>query len=843
MNQELHEDIARLASTHILLVACDFDGTLAPIAHSPVDALADERSLAALRALASLESTHAAVISGRARSTLRKKLGRAPGITLIGGHGAEQPTFTAGMVDRRALTALIADLGAIQERFPGAALEPKPTGAAIHYRDVDPRDHARLREEARAAALTIGCPLVRDGLFVVESGLVPTDKGRALRAVVDHVYAHAAIFLGDDVTDEDAFAALRPVDVGVKVGPGASSAGRRVEDHTGVRDILEALVTARAAWLAQRRLTPIDHLAYLSDQRTGALIDPGGRVVWMCAPRFDSPPIFAQLLGGPSAGYFEVAPADNLPPISRGYEKDSMVLRTEHQGFTVRDYLDCSGGRAFQRAGRTDLIRIIERTESGSVPPRIVLRFSPRIDFGRSATRLRDAGGGILVQGSSDPCVLVSPGVSWTIQDDGPNQMAVAILDVPESGLVLELRLGSSSALPARISESHRRKATGLFWSGWAGTLRLPNLHPDLCRRSALALKSLTFGPNGSICAAATCSLPEQIGGVRNWDYRYCWIRDAAMSAAALVHLGSTGHALKYLDWLGGILEDLPGPEQLRPIYTIRGQELGPEGEIPGLAGYADSRPVRVGNGAAHQVQLDVFGVVADLIALLSEASAPLTPEHWSMLDAMVRAVEARWREPDHGIWEIRGPMRHHVHSKVMCWHTVARAVHARELAGEPIPDAHRALALAIRADVSAHGFDAAHEYFTIAYDEPGCDAACLLVGLTGLVSPDDPRFAATVRAVERDLLEHNTVLRYRAADGLPGVEGGFHLCTGWLIEALHLVGRRDEAHALLDAYAAQCGPLGLYAEERDPISGRALGNYPQAYSHLALINACCRLS
>lgn len=841
MNQALQDDIARLAATPILLVACDFDGTLAPICHSPADAVADERSLAALHALAALESTHTAVISGRARSTLRKKLGRSPDITLIGGHGAEQPGFTSSMIDRRVLSALITELGLIQARYPGAVLEPKPTGAAIHYRDVNPLHHARIREESRAAALKLGCPLVRDGLLVVEAGLVPTDKGRALKVLVDRLYAHAVIFLGDDITDEDAFAALRPVDVGVKVGLGTSAAGRRVDDHFGVRDILEALVEARRAWLAQRRLTPIDHLAFLSDQRTGALVDPGGRVVWMGAPRFDSPPLFAHLLGGSPAGYFEVAPADNRQPLSRGYEPNTLVLRTEYEGFLVRDYLDTSGGRAFQRAGRTDLVRVIERTTSA--PVRIVLRFSPRIDFGRSPTRLRDAGGGLLVQGSMDACTLVSPGVTWTIQEDGPSHMAVAALDIPESGLVLELRIGSASAIPSRITESHRRKATSLFWSGWADTLRYPPLHPDLCRRSAITLKSLCYGPTGAICAAATCSLPEQLGGVRNWDYRFCWIRDAAMSAAALVRLGSTGHALKYLDWLGEILEDVASPEQLRPIYTIRGQELGPEGEVSGLSGYADSRPVRVGNGAAHQVQLDVFGVVADLIALLADAGAPLTPEHWRMLDAMVRAVDARWREPDHGIWEIRGPMRHHVHSKVMCWHTVARAIHARELAGEPVADADRALALAIRSDVITRGYDATHDCFTIAYGEPGCDAACLLVGLTGLVAANDPRFAGTVRAVERDLLDRQTVLRYRASDGLPGVEGGFHLCTGWLIESLALVGRRDEASTLLDAYATQCGPLGLFAEERDPISGRALGNYPQAYSHLALINACCRLS
>jgi trehalose-phosphatase len=882
IDHALQDAIARIAAAPVLLVACDYDGTIAPIVRHPADARHDERCLDALKALARTESTHPAVVSGRARVDLLHRLGATPNLFLVGGHGAEMPPpcpppppVKPEELDR--LTNELRDIAA-GAGAGGAVIETKPTGVALHYRMVDPSEHARLREKVRTAALRLKCPVVREGSMVIELGLVQTDKGRALRWLTDRVYAHAAIFIGDDITDQDAFAVLRSNDVGVQVGDGHTVAKFRVRDTNEVREVLESIVAARAHRLAARRIVSIDEHALLSDQRTGALIDPAGRVVWMCAPRFDSAPIFAALLDGPNAGSFDVAPADNRPPVSRRYDGDSFTLKTDYGNVTVTDYLDCSAGRPFQRAGRTDLIRCVEGTG------RVVLRFAPRLDFGRSPTRLRLAEEGLIAEGTFDPVALRSPGVAWTIQDDGAHQSAVAMCDVtPDRPLCLELRLGAAATRAAAADETSRRVSTQKFWTSWAGALRIPKslapAHADLVRRSALVLKSLCYGPTGAICAAATTSLPEQMGGVRNWDYRFCWIRDAAMSAAALVRLGCTGPALRYLDYLAGILEELSGPERLRPLYTVLGSELGQEGDVSGVSGFGDSRPVRVGNGAAHQMQLDVFGVVADLLALLAEAGSPLTPEQWRMLDQMCEAVRLRWKEPDHGIWEIRGPMRHHVHSRTMCWFTLARALEARRVGGEP-PGPHveedRALADEIRADVLANGYltrrpaeggeskkhttpgehttagipgegpagsTEGSGCFTIAYGEPGVDAACLTVGLTGLVAPDDPRFASTVKAVQAELFENNTVLRYRADDGLPGLEGGFHLCTGWLIESLHLCGRQDEARALLNEYIKQAGPLGLYAEERCTISGRALGNYPQAYSHLALINACLRLA
>jgi trehalose 6-phosphate phosphatase len=831
---KLQEELRRIAAAPILLVACDFDGTLAAIAPTPDLAVADEQSIAALMRLVQLESTHVAVVTGRARADLADKLRGVPRLTLVGGHGADAEG--GAPPDPLALEALHRELQEVGRRFPGSLVEPKRTGVAVHYRHVEPSLHAEIRAQVRGTAARLSCPLIRDGLLVVETGVIGADKGMAMRALTHRFNAHGVLFVGDDVTDEDALTALRPGDLGVRVGSAESVAEFSVRDHTSVRTLLTELAAAREAFLQSRTVTAIDELAILSDQRTCALIDTRGRVTWMCSPRFDSVPVFGQLLGDEGAGFFQVAPADHRPVLSRRYEPDTFLLRTEYQDLTVTDYLDCSAGRAYQRAGRSDLIRVID----GRGP--VLIRFAPRMDFGRMPTRLRVMDNGLVVEGSGDPMSLRSPGVTWTIEDRDAHQTASAVVEL-NGPLVLEFRLGGTGLKEAPVTESARRAATTQFWTAWAKPLRLPPLHADLVKRSALVIKSLCYGPTGAICAAATTSLPEQMGGVRNWDYRFCWIRDACMSAAALVRLGSTGHAIKLLDWLNGIMEDVANPERLRPIYTVKGHELGPEGEVPELRGYGESRPVRVGNGAGHQVQLDVFGVVADLIALLAEVGAPLTPEHIHLLDAMVHAVSRRWYEPDHGIWEIRGPLRHHVHSKTLCWHAVIRAIRAREMVGEQTRPEDADLADRIRAEVLTKGVHPVQRCFTAAYGDPQIDAACLLVGLTGLVPPDHPAFIATVRAVEHELLDRGTVMRYRGDDGLPGTEGGFHLCTGWLIESLHMIGRKEESAALLDVYASQAGPLGLYPEERDPVSGRPLGNYPQAYSHLALINACCRLS
>jgi GH15 family glucan-1,4-alpha-glucosidase len=299
---------------------------------------------------------------------------------------------------------------------------------------------------------------------------------------------------------------------------------------------------------------------------------------------------------------------------------------------------------------------------------------------------------------------------------------------------------------------------------------------------------------------------------------------------------------MKYLDWVLGVLDQCEPPALLCPVYTVTGGHLGPEADISELAGYRGSRPVRVGNAAAQQIQLDVFGPIADLVALLAARGAPLSAEHWRMLEAMVGAVAHRWREPDHGIWEVRRPRQHHVHSKVMCWQTVDRALTVARYLGKRRAE-WETLREQITTDVLQNGWNPRRNAFCATYDDGEADAAALCVGLSGLLAPHDPRFQGTIAYVERELLDTATVFRYRYDDGLPGLEGGFHLCTSWLIEAYALTGQLDAARALFERYVSLVGPTGLMTEEYDPVAGRGLGNFPQAYAHAGLICAALRLA
>ncbi len=845
LNDDVIHALERLSRSPILLVASDFDGTLAPIVPVPENARANTRSMRALSELGAMDSTHGAIVSGRALDMLRTLVGPAesepsgPGrLHLVGSHGAEMDGDASVTAEQASSLELLRQ-GAerLMQRFPGLLVEHKPTGVAIHFRHVSPAAHEEAVAAIEAIALCAPCATLKPGLMVREIVVTAATKGVAMMALRRRTGATGAVFFGDDTTDEDAFAAMLPGDAPVKVGDGPSIATLRIADTEAVADALEALAEARRAWLGSRALVPINHHSLLSDQRTVALVEPRGRVCWMCVPRIDSPAIFASLLGGERAGCFDIEPETPSEAASQAYAGDTFTLRTRVGAMEIADYLDASGGRSFQRAGRTDLVRVV----SGSGRARV--RFSPRLDFGRIVTTLKVREGGIEVVGSVDPLVLHAPGVEWEVSQDGPHQTASATIDLDRGPVVLELRAGASSLRASPIAEEARRVATEASWARWAEKLRIPALFPEQVKRSALVVKALCYGPTGAISAAGTTSLPETLGGVRNWDYRFCWVRDAAWSAAALVKLGSTGHAMKFLDWLLGIVDDLEGPERIRPLYTVGGHDLGVEAEITDLAGYGESRPVRVGNAANQQVQLDVFGTVADLIASLAEAGAPLTPEHMRLLDAMVEAVARRWHEPDHGIWEIRDTPRHHVPSKVMCWNTVNRAVHARQIVDGVEREGEIALRARIHEDILAHGYSQKLGGFSASYGCDDPDAACLLVALTGFLPPEDPRVAGTIRAVERHLLDRGTVYRYVYDDGLPGYEGGFNICTGWLVEAMAVTGRDAEALALLRELASLAGPTGLMAEEHDPRTGRALGNFPQCYSHLAIINAACRLS
>lgn len=839
MNPALLERIDAVARAGILLVASDFDGVLAPIVPVPHDASMAPAARAALAALAVMPRTHAGLISGRSLEDLRARAAGIPHLWMTGSHGAEP--------EHGARIELSAEHSALLERTvgicrevaaaaPGALVERKPFSVAFHYRGCRPEGvNALLRRLGDALNGLEGLHR-RDGLMVVEYSVVRIDKGHGLIAMTHRTGAQATIFIGDDVTDEDAFGVLGPNDIGIKVGPGDSAAGFRVADQREAVELLGLIARRREEHVRSSLPAGIERHSILSDQRTIAVVGPGGSIDWLCLPRADSAAVFARLLGDSSRGYFEITPLGCDEPPRQEYDKDCWTLRTIWPKVTVTDYFDCTGGRAYQRAGRSDLVRRIEG--SG----RVRVRFSPRLDFGRMPTLLMIKDSGVEVDGSPDPFVLFAPGVEWRIEDEPPHQTAAAEIDLSKGPVVLDLRYGFGSLQPSHTSEEERRAHTERFWSGWARTLRLPSHRPDLVARSALVLKALCYGPSGAIYAAATSSLPEQLGGVRNWDYRYCWPRDACLAAAALVRLGNTGMAMKLLDWLVAVVDRCESADRLRPLYTVSGHELGQEGEIGELCGYGGSRPVRVGNAADRQVQLDVFGPIVALVAMLVDRGAPVTPEHWRLVEAMVNAVGSRWSEPDHGIWEVRGPRAHHVHTRIMCWHAVDRGLDiARSVLGRDRPE-WRTLRTAIAQEVLANGWNERAGAFTFRYGSHDLDAAALMIGLTGLVAPDDPRFVSTVRAVQQRLAEGPVVFRYLLDDGLPGVEGGFHICTAWLIESLVLIGAREEAEALFDRMAALAGPTGLLPEQYEPRTGLSLGNTPQAYSHLGLINAAVAL-
>ena len=660
--------------------------------------------------------------------------------------------------------------------------------------------------------------------------LQAADKATALEQLREQVEATATCYLGGGHGEEPVFLRLNGPDTGIRVGHEPTVAAHRVADTPAAAQLLSALAAERRAWVFGERPTPIERMSLLSNQSAVALVGPDARLAWFCHPEPDSPAVFAEVLGGRSAGVFAITPTHGGRPLGQRYEPSTMTVRTRFSRLETTDYLATA-----QSAGRTDLVRVI----SGVVPATV--EFAPRPDFGRAPVRLLPVQDGLLVEGGDTPMVLSSPGVDWHISGDGTHDTARATVHpTSERPVVLELRCGTTDTTPHQAGEPERRRATHEHWTTWAAGLDLPATARDLAQRSALTLRGLCT-PTGGVMAAATTSLPEEIGGVRNWDYRYCWLRDGALTVQSLVSLGSTAEAERFLDWVHTVVAALPGPELLRPLYSLRGTDLGPEEVIETLSGYAGSRPVRVGNLADHQVQLDVFGPIVELITHLSAARGHLAERDWELVEQMCAAVARRWDEPDHGIWEERDEPRQRVYSKVMCWVSLDRALALAADYGRKPDPTWASLAQEIAAQVLGAGWSERAQAYTTAYDGTDLDAASLHIGLSGMLDPFDERFQATVTAIEAQLRSGPTVYRYHRDDGLPGGEGGFHLCTSWLIEAYVLTGRRAEAEELFKHLVDCAGPTGLIPEEFDPVTERALGNHPQAYSHLGLIR-CAQL-
>ena len=842
----LRSAVRLIARVPQLLVACDYDGTLAPIVEDPEHATPLPEAIAALRALAALPQTTVAVISGRALRDLAM-LSRLPSeVHLVGSHGSE---FDVGFV--RALapelhqlrTRLYEELTRIAHGRDGIRLEAKPASVAVHTRSAEDDIAATVVATVKAGPATWEGIHVTEGKKVIELSVIGTHKGYAVDQLRMQAAANAVLFLGDDVTDENAFRHLHGSDVGIKIGEGPTAAGYRVSDPESAVRVLAQVLEARRRWLYGERAVPIERHSMLANGRQIALLTPDARVTWLCHPRPDSAAIFSDLLGGPSAGHFSVAPARGGLPKGQEYLPGTMTVQTRWPGLTVTDWLDSDSGPSAHGPSAYQHSFALVRVLTGDIKVRV--EFAPKPEFGQVPIRLQPVGDGLLVLGSSEPIALSSPGVEWEIADDS-GDVARAVIDLAELGgrCVLEVRPGTQRTEAHPESIDRRQAAAEARWRDWATSLMLPSVASEHVLRSALTLRALWYEPSGSFLAAATTSLPEEIGGIRNWDYRYCWLRDSAMTARALVDLGSLEEAESLLTWTMRVVEGTGGhPERLHPLYALDGNEVGAEASIDILPGYAGSRPVRVGNIANRQVQLDVFAPVADLIAAVADRRGHLTESDVRLMEAMVSAVQRRWHEPDHGLWEIRLPPQHYIYSKVMCWFTVKRAVDAWRRHARPVPPDWEMLRDDIEANVLKHGWHEEVGAFTMAYDDPALDASSLWVGLSGLLRDDDHRFLATVLKVEAELRSGPTVYRYLTNDGLTGREGGFHICTTWLIEAYLRTGRRADAEQLFAQLLKCAGPTDLLPEQYDPDTERGLGNHPQAYSHLGLIRCALLLS
>lgn len=833
LDPDLFRRLFEVSRSPSLLIATDYDGTIAPIVDVPSQAFPLDDSVDSLRALALLPSTSAGVISGRSLRDLAAMSRLPREVHLFGSHGGETDTVVIDALDEAQRTALSGFRRDLAAALPDEAIEHKTTGAAIHLRGLDEAEKQHIEAIVDELVQTHAIFPTR-GKQVVDLSVVPSSKGEALTRLRAETNADVVVFIGDDTADEFALETLGDADLGLKVDreSGPTHADFRIGSPAEVSVVLAAIYELRKSWLFGQRATPIQRHSLIGNGQKTALVDPFGSICWMPHPLPHSASMFSAILGAEGAGYFSVETEAGTNPLTQRYVTHSTLLETRWPGLSCLDYL------APVDANSDDTI--VVRVLTGDAPARI--RFAPRLDYATVPTRMELTDDGVALLGTSEPITLIAPGLDFELIETGQSHTAEAVVvpsQQPGGAVVLILACGTGTGdarYMADGGERHVRDRALNFWTNWVDTLSIPGHHREEVIRSAITLRALCHEPTGGVLAAPTTSLPEGIGGVRNWDYRYTWLRDGSMTVRALLALGSTGEAEGFLSWLSGILSRTVSPEQLHPLYAVDGSALTTEAVLAHLPGYAGSRPVRVGNAAEHQVQLDVFGPVTELLDELSDNLGELPDDYWNLTCQMVEAVGKRWMEADHGIWEARRPPKHNVYTRVMCWVTVDRALRIADRFDRELPGAWRQLREEIAHDVLTHGYNESVGAFTVAYGEPDLDSAALFVGLSGLLPADDPRFVATVDAVERELRVGPTVFRYRYDDGLPGLEGGFHICTTWLIEAFIKVGRIDDAWDLFRQMDNLLGPTGLLSEEYDPVAEAHLGNHPQAYSHLGYI-------
>ncbi len=581
----------------------------------------------------------------------------------------------------------------------------------------------------------------------------------------------------------------------------------------------------------------IEDYALLGDMRTAALVDRNGSVDWMCLPRFDTPACFAALLGNAEHGHWLLRPAGESKSIERRYRDGTLILETTHrvEGGTVKlvDFMAVDGSLP-------RLVRIVEGVE-GEVPmwTQLVVRF----DYGSVVPWSRRMEDCQLYVGGPDALRLYSP-----IRVHGENFTSVAEFRVRAGERVpFVLAFQPSHEPPVAPQDAATLLAhTERFWRDWSGQCSYRGQWRDAVLRSLLTLKALIYAPTGGIIAAPTASLPEALGGTRNWDYRFCWLRDAAYALYALLMTGYRREAAAWREWL---LRAAAGrPEDLRIVYGVRGERRLLERELPWLPGYQGAAPVRIGNGAASQFQLDVYGEVMDVLGLAGDFGLDCDENAWQVQKVLLDFLESNWQRPDEGIWEVRGAQRPFTHSKVMAWRAFDRAVKSVERLGLRGPLARwRTLRDEIHADVCAKGYDAQKNAFVQFYGANALDASLLIIPLVGFLPANDPRMRGTVAAIERELMQGGLVYRYATQgeniDGLPPGEGSFLPLSFLYVDNLALQGRRDEAIACFERLLALRNDVGLLSEEYEPTLGRMLGNFPQALSHVGLVNSAIQLS
>ena len=580
---------------------------------------------------------------------------------------------------------------------------------------------------------------------------------------------------------------------------------------------------------------PLGDYALLGDTRSAALVSAAGSIDWLCLPRFDADPVFGSLVGGATAGHFAVTPAGGAELVQRRYRPASTVLETTWR--VGSGTVTLTEGMVAEVAGLllpgTVLVRRVTCT---GAPARVQICFDPRRGERRLPPRVRRRAGGVVCSWGAFAVELAATSgtlpVGTVVEIDvDPSHPLTLVMTAAERAPLVHLDPEAAWAL---LLEDEAR------WGTWCDAIRDTGPYREAVTWSLLVLRLLTYAPSGAPVAAPTTSLPEEVGGSRNWDYRYAWPRDASIGIAAFLGVGRTEEARAFLLWLLHASRlDRP---RLPPTLTLYGQHVRGERALDGWPGYADSRPVRWGNAASRQHQLDVYGWVVDAAWVLEQAGQPPTGEAWRALTAFTDLVARRWPEPDAGIWEVRGPTRHYVHSKLMAWLALDRALR--------LADRHRArrkrtarwvaARAAVAAEVLQRGWDPTRQTFVRAYGRDDLDAALLVLPLLDFEPATSPRVVGTVRAVQRELAAGGPLLyRYPPAeDGLPGHEGAFLPCSFWLAQALARIGEVDEAQAVFEAAATYASPLGLFPEEVDPVAGTPLGNYPQALTHAALVQA-----